>query len=795
MTPTMYVLRDLEPLRAAIGAAARSAPRLGLSLLLLTPAIANGQPAVVEATSYSLEERIEMMFRYMEIPGRIRSLDLLEPRWLADGTRFWYATGAPDETVIYLVDPVANTRVELFDRHRLRGALEARLGQALPGRGLPFDDFSFAGEGEEAVRFTVEGVQYRLELSSYSVRPLEQRVVPPPSGLAPGGRWYRDIVAPYFSGRIEGVPSPDGKWLLEEDDANLWLRSTADDTRVRLTSDGTAEYPWHLLPAEHSYWGGPPFRGHWSPDGNRIAVYRSDHRDVPRKPVVHWNVPFGHPLHEEHRVRAVADVDWELAVTPPFELHVGELGGERVRWVKVSREPVNGSLGGFQWRPDGSELWFTRELDWSRRLELLAFDPVTGATRTVLAETTETFVDNTQNERYDLLHFVEGGDRFIWRSNRDGWYDLYLYDVEGTLVRRLTDGPFEVSWPYAVDEDRGWIYFGVYGAGPRPYDMYVHRVRLDGSGFQRLTDRNGQPGPFGFSPSRQFFLLYSSTPTSPEVVELWRADGTRLQTLARDDVDWLVDELAWMPPEEFVVKAADGETDLHGLLFKPWDFDPRRQYPVVQVVYGNPSFNFHAFSPWFGNGNRDAPALAQLGFITFVVEERGTHGRGRAFRDVIYRDLAHPKVADHVATLRQLAAERPYMDLSRVGVVGGSYGGIATIRNMLLAPDAYHVGVARSSRWFKWQERLYGAPYHEIPEIYERNSSLTYIENLKGQLLLAHATDDDIEEVMILIGALTDAGKFFDLLILPRGGHSLTETHPRYFPEAQARYLANHLKP
>ncbi len=111
------------------------------------------------------------------------------------------------------------------------------------------------------------------------------------------------------------------------------------------------------------------------------------------------------------------------------------------------------------------------------------------------------------------------------------------------------------------------------------------------------------------------------------------------------------------------------------------------------------------------------------------------------------------------------------------------------------APAVYRVGVARSSQWFKWTYRLYGAPYHEIPDVYERNSSLTYVDNLKGHLLLAHATDDHIEEVMILIEALTDAGKFYDLMIVPRGGHSLRETHPRYFPEAQARYLVKHLKP
>jgi dipeptidyl aminopeptidase/acylaminoacyl peptidase len=383
--------------------------------------------------------------------------------------------------------------------------------------------------------------------------------------------------------------------------------------------------------------------------------------------VVHWSSPFGHPLYEQHRVRAIPDVDWAIAGAAPLDVYVGELGDGEVRWTKVASSPPDQSIGGFRWRPDGSELWFHRELDWARRLELLAFDPRTGDTRIVLTETVGTYVDWTANARYDLLRFLADGNRFIWRSNRDGWYDLYLYSVDGTLIHRLTEGPFEVSWPYAVNEEGGWIYFGVFGADPRPYDTYVHRVRLDGSGFQRLTHRNGQPPPNGFSPSGQFFLLHGSTPTTPAAVELWRADGAMLRTLVRNDLGWL-DEYGWTPPEEFVVKAADGETDIHGVLYKPWDFDPQKQYPVIHALYGNPSFNFHAFSTGFGGADNDAPALAQLGFITFVIEERGTHGRGKAFRDVVYRDVARPQVADDVAALRQLAARAGRLPRGRRGL-------------------------------------------------------------------------------------------------------------------------------
>ena len=723
-----------------------------------------------------------------------------------DGDRFWYAAGAPDETVLYLVDPVANTRVELLDSERVREALEEHLGHPPPHRGLPFDDFAFVGEGERSVRFTVDGEHYRLDLDGYGLQSLGEPPAERLRALASDGRWSRDPISPgFYSGRIHGVPSPDGAWLLEQEGHDLWLRSTGDGSRHRLTTDGEADHPWHAIHPDASWWGGPPPLANWSPDGRFIAAWRSDRRGVPKTPVVQWRQPFGDPLHERHRVHAIPEIDRVLDdgehALYAMELFIGELRDGGVHWVKVETDEADPAPSaanrtvGFRWRPDGSELWFHRDVDWGKRLDLMAADPRTGRSRIVLTETAETYMDWTANARYDLLQFLSDGEHFIWRSNRDGWYDLYLFDLEGTLVRRLTEGPFEVSWPYVVDEEKGWIYFGVYGAGDRPYDTYLHRVRLDGSGFEQLVDRHGHPGPHGFSPSKRFFLLYGSTPTEPDVVELRRADGTLLQTLAREETDWLIEELQWRPPEEFVVEAADGKTALHGRLFKPWDFDPSKRYPVVQVVYGNPVLDVNVFSSYFGGFDKGAPAVAQLGFVTFVVQERGTHGRGRAFRDVVYRDVLHPQVADDVATLRQLAAERPYMDLSRVGVVGGSYGGIATIRNLLLAPEAYHVGVARSSNWFKWPARLWGAPYREIPEIYERNSLLTYAENLQGRLLLVQSTNDEIENVMILIEALTDAGSFYDLVIMPEGGHSAVERHPRYFHEARIRYLVEHLEP
>ncbi len=212
----------------------------------------------------------------------------------------------------------------------------------------------------------------------------------------------------------------------------------------------------------------------------------------------------------------------------------------------------------------------------------------------------------------------------------------------------------------------------------------------------RLTEATGRH-EVQFAPSMEFFLDTHSTVDRPPVVELRRADGTRLQTLSSATVDGLP---AWRshPPEEFVVKAADGSTDLHGVLYKPRDFDPARKYPVIEVIYGGPwgstiPKGFTDYRAYFGL----APALAQLGFITFIVDARGTGGRGREFQRIAYGGLGRHEIPDHVAALKQLGDRRAYMDLSRVGILGHSFGGYLATRALLLAPDVYHVGVASAA--------------------------------------------------------------------------------------------------
>jgi dipeptidyl aminopeptidase/acylaminoacyl peptidase len=258
--------------------------------------------------------------------------------------------------------------------------------------------------------------------------------------------------------------------------------------------------------------------------------------------------------------------------------------------------------------------------------------------------------------------------------------------------------------------------------------------------------------------------------------------------------------MGWRDPEEFTAKAADGVTDLHGVLYKPFDFDPAKRYPVVEFIYGGPQRT--NVGRTFGFTAGGGVALAQLGFITFVVDGRGTAERGKAFQDVAYRNFGRNEIPDHVAVLKQLGAARPYMDLSRVGIMGGSWGGYMTIRALLLAPETYHVGVSTAPVGDLYDHHAgaiegYMGLVESNREGYDYASSLRLADRLRGHLMLMHGTSDvnaTFSATMKLADAFTRAGKQYDLRVFSELNHSVTGIFD-YWQETTRRYFVAHLRP
>ena len=652
---------------------------------------------VLAAQEAPQSEREAMYYRYLNFASYVTS-GSVAPHWMADGSSFWYAEGAPANTVIYKVDPKANTKTPLFDTARLRGALTPLLGHEPPYQGLPFETFAFVDNSEQAVAFTVEDKEFILQLDTSTTTP-----VPPLS------EEEKNRLVPQILQRRMEVLSPDGRWFAGLKEYNLWLRSTDDGRSVQMTTDDIEDYRW----AGPLLWHRGPWAA-WAPNSLKLAALKSDVREARKIPIVHWLMP-------------EPEVEWARGPGVVDLLVVDILSKRQVHVDTAQRIQIVG------WLPDGSELVFWRTNTTAQTMDLIAANPETGAIRVILTESRETFVASANFDVADEFALLAGGKRFVWISERDGWRHLYLYDLDGTLIRRLTEGAFPVVRVIAVDEQAGWVYFTAHGDQQRPYDTHLYRVNLEGKNFTRLTEASGQHA-IDLAPSKEFYLDTHSTVARPPAVELRRADGTLLQTLSRANIDALKEELQWSPPEEFVVKAADGKTDLYGILYKPYDFDPNKKYPVIEFIYGrsNRTNVPRTFSP------PTRTSVVSLGFIAFMVDARGTPERGKAFHDAFYGNESRYRIPDHVAALTQVAAQRPYMDLNRVGMYGASRGGYNTVRAMLLFPDVYHVGIAHAGTTGPRPTLSPSGPvYMGLPENnkeeYEYADQLRWVGNLKGK--------------------------------------------------------------
>ena len=710
-------------------------------------------------------EREAMYRKYLDIASYVKG-GHVEPHWMADGSSFWYTEYRPNNTIIWKVDPTKrNAKKPFFDVARLRNVVADKLGHTLPGLGLPFDTFDLVDGRDDLVTFKAEGQEITLDLNNYVVRdfhPISDR---------------EGVTHAYADGQL----SPDENWLVGRRDNTVWLRSLRDGEeaavleQIVITDKGNADVVWGKLLL---------FDVEWSPNSKAFAFYRIDVTKVFKTPLVDYVV-------SPESLQWVPN--WFQANSPlgSQELFMVDPRSRRMVNVQICPRPYEESwfLG---WLPDSSELLLGEMDRHHRNFRLTAASPSTGRVREILKESHKTYI-NGYGKR--SLTLVEDGKQFVWKSQRDDWSRLYLYDLDGTLVRTLTTGDYHVDEVVAVNETQGWIYFIAFVDRDRPYDAHLCRINFDGVEFKQLTNAEGQHR-VEFAPSKQFFLDSHSSPSRPPKVELKRADGTLVDAVSEAPVEALED-LKWSRPEEFVVKSEDGKATLHGIIYRPYDFDPTRKYAVIDSMYDVPRDFVEDPLPH---------ALSQLGFVVTMVNARRPWiggERGREFEEVTYGSFGRYEIPERVHVLKELAKTRPYLDLDRVGIFGGSFPGYFAVRGMLQAPDTYHVGVAVAPVIDLYTHANYlwlGPP--ESNEAEYRFSSNTRLANrLKGRLLLIHGTADyavPMSHAMKMADALIRADKPFNQMILPGWGHWSGKDHQkleRYWMKAAGRYFVEHLRP
>ena len=408
--------------------------------------------------------------------------------------------------------------------------------------------------------------------------------------------------------------------------------------------------------------------------------------------------------------------------------------------------------------------------------------------RTILVEEEDCFVRLHRNFRQ-----LDDGVHFTWTSERSGWNHLYIYNFNGKSVKQLTDGSWEVSGIQCIDEKNRYIYFST--NTKNGLETHFCRVKFDGKNFKQLTTADGSHR-ISIDPAGKYYTDSYSSGTTPTVVNLHESNSKLIRNLSKTTYDAeKMKNLGLELPESIVFKAADGKTDLHGILYKPAQYDPNKKYPLVVTVYGGPSGGVRNS---FSIGNR----MAQLGYFVLKQDNRGTTNRGKKYLTETYLKFGRVEIDDQAAGVKQIT-QRPYIDGSRVAIYGGSYGGYSTCMALLRYPDIFHVGVARSSvtDWRSY-DSIYTERYMRTPQAnpegYNLGSAMTYAANLKGKLFLIHGLIDNnvhVGNTFHLADALQKAGKEFDLMIYPENRHGIRGYHREHLNKVQMAHFLKHLKP
>jgi dipeptidyl-peptidase-4 len=447
------------------------------------------------------------------------------------------------------------------------------------------------------------------------------------------------------------------------------------------------------------------------------------------------------------------------------------------------------------WSPDSSEFYFDYNQRGHQLYRILAVNAKTGAVRAVVEETAKTFIDHTKKT---WRHWLHDTHELIWMSERSGWCHLWLYDAKtGKAKSQITQGEWPVREVLHVDDAKREVWFLASGLRKEedPYQLHLCRVKIDGSGFKQFTEGDGNHH-IAFSPNREYFIDSWSRADHPPVHELRRSDdGGLVCVLERAEAGKLL-AAGWTMPERFVAKGRDGKTDIHGILIKPANFDPAKKYPVVENIYAGPH---SAFTPKDFGRLLGHHQMAELGFIVVQMDGMGTNHRGKAFHDVCWKNIKDAGFPDRIAWIKEAAKTRPWMDLSRVGIYGGSAGGQNAMRALLDHHDFYKVAVAdcgcHDNRMDKiwWNEQWMGWP---VDESYAKSSNKDDAHKLRGHLLLIVGeldTNVDPASTMQVVAALQKAGKAFDFMPISGTGHGAAETP--YGSKLRMEFLVRHLSP
>ncbi len=774
-------------------------------LLGAAPVSAQAAPArLVPKATYARAEALDRL----SAAALVKNI-LVVPHWIGSSDEFWYRKEATGGAAFVIVDAATGKSRPAFDQADVAPAVSGASGKpATPDR-LPFESIAF-DETRAAIDVTVEGKSYRCRLTT-----------PASCESSPTG--------PVKEG---GVISPDRHFAAFSKDGNLWLYDFATARDRALTDDGEPNFGYGIysggwkaayIPRERSVDAGhplPPMETSWSPDSRWIVVPRVDQRHVVPYPLMETVPHDGSFRPKVHPIR----VPMVGEKPPTLEWFVidRESGARRrldfpyPKLLVMQQDML--AIRQTWWSPDNRHLFAVAFGDNMESAFFFDADVTTGAVRTVIEEHLPPRTDlNSTSYNPPNVRVTRDGSEVIWFSQRDGWGHLYRYDgTTGALKNQITKGNWLVRDIVAVDERSRRIYFTGGGREPgNPYYRYLYRVGFDGSGLTLLSPEKADhmltspwndvlaiDGAVGYdvvSPSGKYVVYNYSTPSQPTRSVIRSTDsGALVGTFEHADASALV-QAGFQSPEELVLKAADGKTDLWCALYRPLGFDPAKRYPILDVEYASPLTAVvprNYLMAITGPSSPSAPAsYAALGMAVAIVDGRGTTFRSREFLHSIFGRLNVNGLDDHVAAIKQLAVRYKWLDVTNVGVIGRSYGGWSAFRAMLEFPEFYRVGVAgappgsQHSMYLDYHATaMHGRPVYrdgselrpsptEVPRNWNALDGRQQADRLQGKLLVILGELDEnvlIGSTMQLLNAFQKANKDFDLIYLSDQNHYFT---------------------
>lgn len=775
-----------------------------LTLLAVSGMAQSRQERMVRTPNYELAER----FSAKRIGQMVFSTSV-RPVWFRNGDKFLYAWKTSDGTQYYIANPKAGKTEPVFDMDKLAMQITEIMRDPFDAKHLPISNISIDPENDGILKFDIKSTKEKTDTT----------------GKATGEKLtyhFRYEIAGKkltydTADKKEKYPdwanvSPDGLTGVYMKNSNLFymdtlnLRKAAEDPKDstlvehRITSDGYKDFCYGI----NNYSGNTetdttkrvfPSELVWSPDSRHIAVMRWDMAPLKDFWVIN-SLTQPRPTLETYKYQMPGEPG------PKGHLYVFSTSDWTSRQVKINAfkdqdlimqpdvrttDDQFDEFYGSRWLGDANGFYLTRMSRDLKRMDICYVGVDSDSTRTVISERMNTYVESRQTR------LLDGGRKMIHWSERNGWANLYLYNADGTLIRNLTEGAYHVDDVLAVNEKEGYVLFRACGKekGENPYQMHVYRVSLQGGEPKMLDIPDMNIDAIASDDGKYFIANYSRVDYKPASA-LFDAAGKKVCDLGEADFSLLF-AAGYKFPERFKVKAADGITDLYGAIYKPFDFDSTKVYPICDYVYPGPQVEANNIS--WSRGFTRTDRLAQLGFIVITVGNRGGHpDRSKWYHNYGYGNLRDYGLEDQKYAIQQLGARYSWIDLNRVGIHGHSGGGFMSTAAMLKYPDFFKAAVSCAgnhdnsiyNRW--WSEQHHGITEKveagDTTFVYSIETNPEIASNLKGHLMLVHGDiDNNVHpaNTIRVVNALIRANKRFDMLILPGQRHGFGDMNEYFF--------------